>query len=215
MISWKQIRPALIDVFTKIAPDLDLSADKFEATWREGQRGAIHDKQLCAVMLKVTSVVGIGEDETRRDFVPEDSQDPADQEYLGMLREVQTGQRKFNLQVEVHVPAQTDDFWAFAVTERIRTRIRRPSIIRQLSAVEVAFIRMTEAVKTSYTDSGRVVSAAVLNVTFGTVANDIDTTAGGWIEFVELTGHLQDTSGVELPAPPNWNKHWIPENPPD
>jgi len=215
MISWNQIRPVLIDVFTKIAPDLNLGAVSFKATWREGQRGAIHDKQLCAVLLKVTSVVGIGEDETRRDFVAADSTDPADQEYLGMLREVQTGQRKFNLQVEVHVPEQTDDSWAFNVTERIRTRIRRPSIIAQLSAVEVAFIRMTEAKKVTYKDNGRMISAAVLNVSFGTVANDIDPTPGGWIEFVELTGHLQDTSGVELPAPPNWDQHWIPETPPE
>ena len=201
MIGWAAINPVLIEVFTEIATDTTRSADGFEARWKEGPRAFIQPEQKADVLLKVTSVVGIGEDETRYS------------ETAGVVTASQVGQRQFTLQVQVIVPEHTDDQWAMAVTERIRTRIGRPRIIDRLLAVDVDVRRVLNAVKVSFPDRGRVVSAANVDVIMGAVVNDDDPIPVNWIQYVVATGHLKNADGVELPAPPNWLEHEIPTIP--
>ncbi len=201
MIGWTTINPVLIEVFTEIARDTERLAEGFTAEWKEGRRGFVSPHQKLSLLLKVTTVVGVGEDETRREVV------------AGNLIETQVGHRRFNLQVQVICPEHTDEVWAMAATERMRTRIMRPSIVTQLLTVDVAVLRIGQATKSSFLDRGHVVSSATIDFTMATVVNDTDDVPAGWIQYAILTGHLQDTGGTELPAPPNWDEHEIPTIP--
>lgn len=200
-IGWTDINPVLVEVFTEIARDTTNLTSGFSAEWKEGPRAFTSPQQGFSLLLKVISVSGIGEDETRREMVDDE------------IIETQVGQRRFTLQVQVIFPNHTDEQWAFAVTERIRTRLMRPRIIARLHAVDVAVHRVQQAVKVSFKDHGRIVSAANMDVMMGTVVNDTDDIPAGWIQYVVATGHLQDTSGDELPSPPNWTDHEIPTIP--
>lgn len=216
MIGWTQINPTLIEVFTEVAIDPDLESDNFSAGWREGRRGIIHDKQNVAVYLKVTTVTGIGEDETRYELVPSDSQAPADQPYLGRYRTITYGHRRVNLQVEANVPEHTDVFWAMATLERIRTALSRPSVIAKLIAGGIVITSVLDSRKTTYKDHGRMVSAGLMDVRFTCVATSVDPVPVGWIEAIKLTSRL--ALGNELPAPPNVTDDlvptgWQPPNP--
>jgi hypothetical protein len=208
MIGWTTISPALISLFGTLGKDSALEVPpvdgvggtrSFKAEWKEGQRSATHDVQRLSVLIKVTTVVGLGTDDTVYEEVPSDSTDPADAPYLGQLRAVQLGQRKFTLQVQAIVPEHTDAFWAIAATERIRTGLRRPSTIAALDDVDVAIIDILPAIKASFKDNGRVVSCASLDVIFGTSATDIDPIPVGWIETITYSSHISDVDGVELP----------------
>lgn len=201
MIGWSTINPVLISVFTEIAQDTLRSAEGFKAEWKEGPRSFISPEQKIAVLLKVTSVVGYGEDETRRE------------EVAGQVIETQVGQRRFTLQVQIICPEHTDEVWAMAATERIRTRVMRPRIQDRLLDVDVAVQRIGNATKGSFKDGRRVVSAAMLDIFMGTVVNDADPIPMNWIQYVVATGLLQGADGVQLPAPPNWLDHEIPTIP--
>jgi hypothetical protein len=200
VIGWATINPVLIEVFTEIATDTTRDATGFEARWKEGPRAFIQPEQKADVLLKVTSVIGLGEDETRREVIE------------GKLYETQVGQRQFTLQVQVIVPEHTDDQWAMAVTERIRTRVRRPRHLDRLLDVDVDVRRILAAQKASFKDGGRVVSAAMLDIICGTVVNDADPIPVNWIQYVVVSGEISDGAGV-LPAPPNWLNHEIPTIP--
>lgn len=200
-IGWTQINPVLLSVFTEISLDTQRSSTGFTAEWTEGKRGFISPQQAFVPLLKVTSVVPIGEDETRRELV------------AGQLIETQVGNRRFTLQVQVICPEHTDERWAMAAASRIQTRINRPRILTRLDAVGVAVYSIGAAKKASFKDGGRVVSCALIDIMMGTVVNDTDDIPAGWIQYAVLTGHLQDTSGAELPAPPNWDEHEIPTIP--
>lgn len=201
MIGWAQIKPVLIEVFTEISRDTEQLAEGFKAEWKEGAAGFISPAQRFVPRLKITTVVGIGEDETRRELV------------AGKLVETQCGQRKFTLQVQIICPEHTDEQWAMAATERIRTRLFRPRILDRLLAVDVAVHRVGDAIKANFKERAHVVSAATVDVFMGTVVNDGDPIPVGIIEYVVATGHVKDADGVELPSPPNWTNHEIPEIP--
>lgn len=212
MIGWTNINPVLLATFTEIGQSLAITNTRdFAAEWKEGPRSATHPEQRFSLLLKVTSVVGIGTDETIYENVPEDSTDPDDASYLGQMRATQVGQRKFTLQVQIESPEHTDAFWAMAHTERIRTALRRPRIIDALNDVDVAIIEIRQAVKASFKDGSRKVSAASMDITFGTVANDVDPIPTGWIEAITITSHLQDTDGIELPVSLQMVDEVIPE----
>lgn len=200
-IGWTQINPVLLAVFAEISADTTRSQQGFKAEWKESSRGFINPEQSFVPLLKVTSVVPIGEDEVRRELV------------AGELVETLVGNRRFTLQVQIICPDHTDERWAMAAASRIQTRINRPRILARLDAVDVAVYSIGAAKKASFKDGGRVVSCALLDIMMGTVVNDTDDVPAGWIQYAILTGHLQDTSGVELPAPPNWDEHEIPTIP--
>jgi hypothetical protein len=211
-IRWTDICPVLVQVFTEIAADTELPATGFKAEWKEGQRGFTSDNQKLSLLLKVTSVVGIGTDETRDEYVDPTSTNVADRPYLGRIRSVQVGQRKFTLQVQALVPEHTDGQWAMAATERIRTRLLRPRISEKLLTVGVALIEIRPANKVSFKDNGRVVSSATMDIIFATVVNDVDPVPSGWIEAIHYTSHIEDGSGAELPVPPNVTAQLVPSD---
>jgi len=201
VISWTTINPALITLFGTLAQNTSLVSDRpFAATWKEAPRPATHTVQKLTLLLKVTSCVGIGEDDLVYEEVPANSTDPLDAAYLGQMRAVLLGQRRFTLQVRAEVPEHTDVHWAMAATERIRTGLRRPSSIAALDDVDVALIRIEAANKVSFKDAGRVVSAAVMDVIFGTSATDIDPIPVGWIEKIAYSSEISDVDGALLPA---------------
>lgn len=202
MIGWAQIRPVLIEVFTEISADTTRSQQGFKAEWQNGRAGFISPEQKFLPRLKVVSVSGIGEDETRR----ETSVD-------GTIAEKQVGQRRFTLQVQIVCVEDTDEVWSMAATERIRTRIMRPRIVDRLASVGVDARRVGNAVKATFKDGGRVVNAANIDVFMGAVVNDADPIPVGPIDYVVATGRLKDVDGVELPHPPNWTNNEIPEIP--
>jgi hypothetical protein len=190
VINWVAINPVLISVFTDIARDKTKNFVAFTAEWKEGPRSFVHPEQGFSLLLKVTNVSAFSiEDEVLRDVV------------LGELVETIVGQRKFVLQLQVIFPEHTDERWAFAVTERIRTRLRRSRIIDALYAVNVSIVSIGNSIKVSFLDRGRVVSAATMDITCATVAIDTDDQSGGWIDYVVLDSHYQETAGVDLPNP--------------
>lgn len=238
MSNWTDILPALLQLFSTIAPDEQLASQTpFFAEWKEGQRGAISDVHRFSVFLKVTSMVGLGGDETRYEYVDPGEVNDAVQldddsgsvetdndsgavvtspnPFAGQLRATIVGQRKFTLSVEVLFIEHTDAMWAFAVTERIRTRIWRQTSLDLLDSVNVAIIdvRAANKFKPAVKDRGRVVSAASFDVIFGACISDPDPTPMGWIERIGLTSHISDVDGVELPIPPNYVNKIIPPVP--
>lgn len=189
MIGWSTIRPTLIEVLTEIGADTMRSRQGFNAAWKEGPRSFIHAVQKLELRLKITSIVGIGEDETRRELVD------------GELIETQVGQRKFILQIQATTPEFTDTVHAFQATERIRTRIGRPRIIQRLLDADIAIQRIGPALPTPFKDKGRVVDCATMELTLGTVVNDDDPVPAGWIEKIVVTSHASDVDGTQLEPP--------------
>lgn len=154
-----------------------------------------------ALLLKVTSVIGIGEDETRYS------------EEGGVVTATQCGQRRFTLQIQAHSTEHTDDGWGIAILERIRTRIRRRSSIDRLLSVGVSIIRLEQAIDVSRKMDQRVQSIANMDVILGAVVNEDDPIPAGWIEHVVITSHTEDASGIELPTALQLNEHEIPPIP--
>ena len=118
MLGWaSDIAPTLIDVITTTGRDTERGHRLFSAEWLTAASGgkAVNDEQKLAFRLKVTTVVGIGEDETRYEELPS-----------GELEATQTGQRKFNLQIQAITTERTDEIWSMLALERVRTRLRRP-----------------------------------------------------------------------------------------
>lgn len=187
MIAWSDICPVLIDVFTRISADPNRDRQRYSAEWKEGPRHAVHDAQRTSVLLKITSVVGLGEDEVRYSF----------DESTGALTTSVQGQRKFTVQVQVSTLERTDELFALSVTERIRTGLSLPSVADTLQAVEVSIIDVARAQKANWKDSGRVVSGAIVDCVFGTVAELTDEIPTSWIETIELTSHTK-VGDVEL-----------------
>lgn len=188
-IGWTTINPALISVFTEIATDRNRLSEGFTAEWKEGSRGITSPEQGFSLLLKITNVAGYGEDEVRREMVS------------GKLIETIVGQRKFTLQVQIVCPDHTDERWAFAATERIRTRLRLSRFADALYAAEIAVQSIGRAVKATFKDRGRMVSAATMDIVFGTVASETDDIPNGWIDYVVLDSHYQETPGIDLPNP--------------
>jgi hypothetical protein len=188
MIGWTDINPVLIEIFTEAAIDSTRLSEGFTAEWKEGPVGIVHTGQSLALQLKVTRVSAIGEDETRRSEATVDG--------LLVVTESQSGQRKFTLQVQAIVPAHTDDQWSMATLERVRMRLRRPRIIDRLLDLDVALIRIDDAVKASIKDRGRVVSVSVMDVVFGAVAHEDDPVPMGWVQYLVISSHLKE--GTEL-----------------
>lgn len=177
-IGWTDINPVLIRIFTTLATNTDQLADGFRAEWKEGKRGFTSPTQKLSLLLKVTTVAPIGEDETR---------------YDSSMLVAQTGQRRVTLQVQAVVPEHTDEHWAMAAMSRIQTRIRRPAVIEELLGLDVGIIDVGKAVKISFKDGGRVVSSATMDIVFSMVAYDQeDTVAAGWIQYLVMSSHLSD-----------------------
>lgn len=190
MIGWSTVAPALVSVMNAIAVDAALDASGFTAEWKHGQRGFTHDVQGFSLLMEVTSVVGIGEDETR--YVRNESDEPV---------ETICGNRRIVMQLTAIVPDRTDAMLAHVVLDRVRTRLMKRSSIAALIAVGVALGPVGPALKTPFKDKGRSVNAAVCSVTFQSVVNDADTVEAGWFNRVEVSSQLRNEAGDLLDSP--------------
>lgn len=189
MIDWSAICPVLVQVFTSIAADqLAAPAPSWKAEWSDRHRDYVHPGQELALYLKVTSCVTIGEDEDRYD---DDG------------NVTQTGLRRFVLNVQAEVTEDADSKSAIQTLERIRTRLRRQSVLDALLDVDVALVEVGTTQNVSSTFDKRVWSIGNLDVTFCAAVNDTDPVPVGWIERVVLSSNVQG-------ALSNFNNEEIP-----
>lgn len=210
MMRWSQICPVLIDVFTRCAlqpgeAERAMSLDKpWSAAWEEraDNNGFVDPEIGHTLSVKITSCVGVGNDELRYQF-DEDDDD---------LYEEVVGQRRFVVNVQSESEEQSDDLWALAVLERIRTRIQRTSSTTRLSAVDVALVEVGPSRDITGTADKRRVSRASMDVTFLASVSEMDPEPVGWIEHVLLTTEFSE-GGELLPSPPNVINEAIPPLP--
>jgi hypothetical protein len=191
MVAWAEIRPALISLFSALAPPAQ-ETPPFGAEWNQAARKAVSDKYRFALYLHILNVSGIGEDELRYER----------NETTGDVTEAVTGHRKIALRVEAHVLDESDEHSAFHVIERVRTRLRRSRSIEALDAVELSINAIGPALATSYKGSGRIVPRATMDIVLNAVANEDDPIPVGFIERVEWTSRIEDVDGVAT-SPPN------------
>ena len=189
MIGWSDINPVLLDVFRDAAIDRTKASGKFQAEWRDQPAKFIDPDQRLALRLRVTSVSGIGQDDTR-----------TEQDDDGNLIETQTGQRKFTLQVQAITPEQTDSGWALNAVERARTRVRSRRVVDRLLELEVDVIDCGPSFPQPFKDGGRIFSSATMDVFFGCTASEDDPVPVGWIQYLVITSQLADLDGTQLPA---------------
>jgi hypothetical protein len=187
VIGWSDINPVLLDVFREAALDATRAAGKFKAEWRDQSAKFIDPDQRLAIRLRVTTVNGIGEDDTR--YGEDDD---------GNVIATQTGQRKFTLQVQAIVPEQTDAQWAIGAVERARTRLGSPRFVDRLLELDVSVNDCGPSVNVPFKDGGRVFSSATMDVFFGCTASEDDPVLVNWIQYLVISSHLSE--GTELPA---------------
>jgi hypothetical protein len=189
MIGWSDINPVLKEICTECALDATRSAEGFTAEWKDGPRSFTSTTQKLSLLMKVTRVASVGEDETRSTTTTVGD--------VTTVTESQTGQRKVTLQLQAVVPEHTDEQWAMATLERIRMRLRRPRIIERLLDLDVSLIGIGDAIDSPFRDRGRVVSAATMEVFLGAVANEDDPIPSNWIQYLVISSRLSE--GTTLP----------------
>jgi hypothetical protein len=193
MIGWTDINPVFLEVFTECALDRTRIAQGFTAAWADRSASFIQPEQKLSLQLRVTRVAGLGEDETRSEESTVDG--------TTTVTEGQTGQRKVTLQAQAIVPEHTDEQWAMATMERVRMRLRKPSIIERLLDLEVSLIEIRDAIAVNgVKDRGRLLSVATMEIVFGAVANEDDPIAAGWIQYLVISSHLKEGSTELAPS---------------
>lgn len=209
MMRWDEINPALVSLFTSLAvdqpaPTPPAQTPDWQAAWGERRREFVHPGQRQELLLKVTSCVSVGEDESRTDY-----DDEAEDVF-----ETITGNRRFVLQVQARVLEHEDDLWAMQTLERLRTRLQWRSSLDALLAVNVALVEVRQAIKASATYDKRVWSIANMDVVLASSVNDANPIPVGWIEHVNLEAKIRGVDGEVLATPPNNAPgEWIPPLP--
>lgn len=203
-VGWSSINPALIELFSAIALPNESAppTPAWLTEWKDRPLTVMHTTVRAKLYLTITSCIGLGEDEQRFELVPTDATGD-DEPFAGQLRETITGQRKFTLNLRCDAMQNTDAGFAFAMLERVRTRIRRGASIAALDAVEVALIRAEAARNISSKRDQHILSQATMDLIFGTVASDDNPVPVGWIETIVFSTKIQNVDGVLLPSPPN------------
>lgn len=201
-MNWSAICPVLIALFTELALD-QVEADpidpqkfpRWSAEWSEQHRGMMAPGVRQALYLKVTSVVPVGEDETRY------SAGPLDDDGAPTLLSTVTGLRRFVLQVQSVVTERNiaDGLWCMQTLERIRTRLSRRSSIERLLAVDVALVRTEQSVKTARPKGQHQQSVGVMDVVLTAAVNDADPVPVGWIQGIELTMDVRNPAAGDDP----------------
>jgi hypothetical protein len=202
MAGWSTAAPVIKQLLADLAADpAKVTPDSvpFTAEWQEGQRSFTHDVQKISLLLKVTTVSIVGEDELRRVF----TESPA--QFVSTV----WGLRRVTLQVQAQMTERTDGDFAMVPLMRIMTGLRRDASVAALQAVDVD-IDIGKAVKANFKDSGRVVSAANLDLFLFMLVSDQDPVESGWIETIELTSHVQNTPGVDIPLPLQMDHEILP-----
>lgn len=203
MIDWPQVKPELIALFSALAVP-PKGSQPFQAQWRNRALVSTSDVYKADLFLRITSVVGIGNDDTRRRVLRDTGGNVTSVEHSV------TGPRRIIMRVEAHSTVDTDSESASNMLERIRTGLRVQSSTEALQSVKLSVTKIGAALDVPYVKNGHSVPRVAMDVTLVGVANYIDTIPGGWFEKIELTSHLRGENNVELPPPGNVVAKQIP-----
>lgn len=125
---------------------------------------------------KVRTISRVGRDELRTEYDPDAEIDgdayAGDDAPLGGVVYEATGQRRLMLEVKVECGQGTVMAWPFV--ERVRDRIQLPSTRAALDALGVAVARVGVTRDMNFSNAGRVVSAAVLEVELNAASSETD-----------------------------------------
>ena len=220
-VDWATIRPRIVEVFTELAfdqvmepadppthtnPYFDDNAPEVKVVWKERRDDAFTaPTQEAQVSLKVTAVVGHGEDEWRYIMQDVPGSSPVRQDLFESI----VGLRRITLQVRAEVQEETDSRWAFQTIERIRTRLGWTRIINKMIDVNVDITDYLDAVDKTYTADGRRVSCAILTVILTAAINDTDPVPTGFIAQILLSTHVKE-GNADVSSPPNVTDSPIP-----
>lgn len=207
--SWSTVNPGLIQIFSDLAlPDSGgAQAPAWSPEWKDRKvtatavTGPLKGVKL---YLKVTSVVGIGDDDRRL------SAGATGSTYAGMLEEDIYGLRRVTLNLQTTCTEVSDDQWAVSILERIRTRLRRRRVIDALLVLDIGIVRIMQAVDLSRAQDQKVQSRASMDVILTMLSSDQDPIPTGWFNTIVYSSHISDVNGVELPVPPNVVNKTIP-----
>lgn len=196
--NWTEVRPGLVEIFTALAQAPSGTQPLgWLAEWRDMQRKATPNSgplKGVTLTMKITAVVGIGSDD---DVRYEQATPTSD------LQETIYGLRRVTLRLETNASEVSDAQWALSILERIRTRLRRRRIVRELLQLNVGIISILAATDISSKSTQHTQSRAVMDLLLTMVASDRDPIPTGWIAGVTITSKLEDVDGQLLPTPPN------------
>lgn len=193
MIDWSTVGPGLITLFSNLA--FDVKPHNFDGRWQCRPQKYIPSSAKTDLLLKLRSIEGIGEDETR--YV----ETALDGTALGNVYEAQLGDRRVVLEVRIESYQNTDPLWAWSTIERIRARIRRRSSIADLLALNFAFVNIGPSIEVPTPRDGQEWSVVLAEITFVTRFEDRQTEPAQWIGKLEVTTQFEDTDGTLLPSP--------------
>lgn len=138
------------------------------------QVGAEPDNSLARVEYQILSIVALGQDELRADYdpgltIPGDTYQPnpaAPLERLGGVVQSVRGQRVVTVQIKAETLSSAGG-GAFAIAERIRTRLGLPTIADRLESAGVGLIDCGATRPTDYTnENGHTVCVAWFEADF-------------------------------------------------
>lgn len=193
-VLWQDLNPALLSLIGRIGVE-----DGFQVEHADRPRKLVSTQHKRTITLKVVSVIGLGDDEERRETVA-DGATGADAPWAGKLRVTSVGHRRVTYQITCDALENTDTGWAWATIERIRTRLRRESSRQELRNVEAAISRIGAGVEANFKFEGRIVSRVLLELALNVWVSDIEDDPTGWVEFVIVDSEPSDLDGTLLPA---------------
>jgi hypothetical protein len=162
--------------------------------------------------IQVLNVVGSGDDEERREDVPAGATGQ-DAPWAGQLRTRIVGHRKVTYRLVCDALDNTDQAWAWATIERVRTRLRRSTSRDALGAANASLHSVGAALEANFRAEGRVHNRVLLDFALNVRIDDVDEAPTNWIEHVVLSSEVADVDGAVLPVPPNVTDLEIPPIP--
>jgi hypothetical protein len=197
---WRDIRAALIEVFTKAAVDqitseggvhLPFETPAWAAEWKDRKVSFIHPLQGHALYLKVTTVVGRGWDESAfREF---DTGLIAGNEASGEtdVYEATSGLRRFTVQVQSYSLFETEELSSFDIIQRVCSRLDKYSSRQRLLEANVDLTDVGPTRDMTATVDKKRVSVTSVDFTFTACVIDIDPIPVGYFDRIILTSHEQ------------------------
>lgn len=156
-------------------------------------------------ILSWVSGVGVGVDDLRWEDNGALAPDP---NYVPTL----AGDRMLALQVSVETLDQSPGApHARAALEQFRTRIRRPSSLAALRAANLGMVDVGAVSQADYRVDNRMISRALIELRLNATTFDRDDDGAiGTIESTDITSHISDVDGTQLPASLQMNAENIP-----
>jgi len=187
-IPWETIRPELLSLFNVLSG--------LQTVWVDKRRPYVDPKEQAITLVRVRSVEGIGIDDQR--YV-----DLAQPIPLPTLEEQAAGHRRVSLDVRVESFRHDDDRFAMNAVEEIRTRIRFGSSLARLRALNIALVRVSQAIDLpNVVADDRVTSVATLDLILNVgicIADDRSTTGSGSGSSTN-NNHVQTIETVDNPV---------------